>query len=1138
MIYNPAVMKSIELHAHSHFSFLDALASPAELVARAKELGYTALALTDHGGLFGIPHFLRAAEAAGIRPIVGCELYVSPTTRTDRSPDLRPAGHHLTVLAETTEGYANLAALSSAGYLEGFYYRPRVDRELLARHASGLIVLTGCIHSALCERLRSADTAGAENLISFYLEAFGKDHVFVEIQNHGLETEQELLEPLTALARRHRIRRVVTNDVHYLHSGDADAHRAAMDMRSRKLPSDPRRVRFANPAYHLRSADEWAAAFGDDFKDAFKTLEDIATRCAFPATRLRLNPYVDREASSAKRLKEQAARLAPSRVKSWPSPEYESRIALELDGIRSAGLSHYFLTVHNLTSEARNRGILIGPGRGSAAGSLLAFILGITEIDPVRYGLSFERFLSPARRTLPDIDIDVDYRERDRLVEVMGELDPDSRALRAGTFSSIGLKSAAGEVARAAGINYRDVAEKLAGLPAGATAMEPESVPPWSTLIPIINALAPLLRQPQTHHTAMVSVPVQMAGMLPLYSNMPGSSWIQFDGDSIEWMGIPKLDLLPIKILSVIRETVRQLKITGVADLSPSAIPLDDSATFQNISRGETTGIFQLESPGMRALLKEILPETIEMLAVALALYRPGPLEAGVPKAYVERKNQTMAADPPHPMFADILRETHGLVLYQEQVIACARMVGMSAAEADEFRVAVSKKDEAAHDRACAMLEKCLASAGLAGRAASGVVAQIAHHAGFAFNKAHAISYAVLTCRAAYLKTHHPAAFLAASANVSIDDRRQLADIFADARRLGIHVLPPEINVAGEICAADPDGSRIRLGLRMLRNVPEPLAAAILRARPFADIPDMLVKVPELCGSAQALDVLCKAGALDGFGMNRREVMAHMPAWTDRVRRSTTLGGFQAELFGDDAETPSASIPSPGSAHEPTPRELLFLEHEAIGCFATGSPMDEFRHVVAEFCDGTLTDLAGRGASPRDRHAPLVTAAGLMTSIRPWTDSSGREMAFTKLEDGTGFLEVTYFSDAYTRYKDVLKPGMPLLVRGRLEKRGLSVTLLASQVVAMDQPERLYESIRIKIDESVGFDGMKKLKEILGEHPGDRPVRIEMSEGGSLFEFLAGMDCRPCDALRRKIEALLGPYTIFFLKARDESTEA
>lgn len=1129
-------MALVELHAHSYFSFLDALASPEGLLGRAKDLGYTALALTDHGGLFGIPKFLRAAAAAGIKPIIGCELYVSPTVRTDRSPDLRPVGHHLTLLAENVEGYKSLARLSSIGYEEGFFYRPRVDRDALAAHAKGLILLTGCIHSALSDCLMKQNAKAADELIGFYIETFGRDRVFVEIQRHGLDEEEPLLDKLSGLAQKHRLRRVATNDVHYLQSQDAEPHQIAMDLRSRKLPTDPRRSRFLKPSYGLLSHDQWIHAFGKGFEDVFETASEISDRCNVKADDIRHHLGAP-DKTAYLRLQELVQRSAIQRGGA-SSGEMMSRLTVELEAIQSAGLVEYFLMIHNLVSEAKSQGIMVGPGRGSASGSLLAYLLDITEINPLDYQLSFERFLSPSRKTLPDVDVDVDFRQRAQIIEIFRKLDSDAKTFRAGTISSMGLKSAIREIARSRGLPYREVDDKINSLPAGASVLEPDDRPAWKELTPMINILAPLPRMSLGHPTAVMAVPRTLEPFLPAYRSPEGHSWLQYDSEDLDWMGIPRLDILPLKILSVITETIQWLKIGGVADIDLKMISLNDRATFDLLARGDTVGIFQLESPGMRHLLKELAPTSIQDLAIALALYRPGPLEADVPRIYVERRNGRMESTPLHPMFESVLRDTHGLVLYQEQVLTCARLAGLSDQQADGFRIAVSKKNLQAMKEACGVFEKALQSAGLGKKESAALVEQISHYAGFSFNKAHAISYSILTYRAAYLKAHHPAAYLSSLANVHLDERHQLGEIFSEARRLGIKIDLPDIRIAGSECVPEPGGKRIRLGMRLIRHLPDTIVPEILKQRPFSDIPELLIKVPALAAH-QSLEMLCKAGALDGFGSSRVEILRSLPYWLERVKLSSKGGGFQTDLF-EELGKPSESSNHPDSVAEDLEgQNELLLEYEALGFFGTGSPMDELKEIVTEFSSGRISELLARTSGGqvqpgRERMAGhSVTLAGLLMALRPHLDRNGREMAFAKLEDDTSSLDIVFFHDTFIKYKSVLSLGKPFLISGRLEKRGISATLLADLVVEADKPERLYDSILLKLDEGIGIDAMKRIKEVLKDHLGDRPVYVEMTEAGNTFGFRVGWSCRPSTELRRKLESILGPYSVFFLKTTD-----
>ncbi|GAB6877428.1 DNA polymerase III subunit alpha [Thermaerobacter litoralis] len=916
----------VHLHVHSEYSLLDGAARVGELAARAAELGMPALALTDHGVMYGAIDFYKACKKHGIKPIIGCELYLARRTRHDREPKLDDQPYHLLALAQNETGYRNLIRIVSRAYAEGFYYKPRADRELLAEYSEGLIVTSGCIGSEIPRLLLEGREEEALQAVRWYLEVFG-DRFYFEIQDHGIPEERRAYNRILELAKRFDVPVVATNDVHYLHRDDAAAHEVLLCIQTGKTLDDPGRMRFDGPEFYLKTPEEMAALFRD-VPEALANTVRLAERCQleFEFGRFLLPHYeVPEGHDAASYLRYLCETKLPERYPNAGS-EVRDRLNHELEVITRMGYPAYFLIVWDFVDYARRNGIAVGPGRGSAAGSLVAYVLGITDIDPLRYNLLFERFLNPERVTMPDIDIDFDDHRRDEVIEYVVRKYGRDRVAQIITFGRMLARAVIRDVGRVMGLPYGEVDKIAKMVPAqlGITldqALEssPElkqaydQQPVVRQLVDMARKLEGMPRHASVHAAGVVIGRDPLMEHVPLQRMQDGSTVTQFPMTTLEELGLLKMDFLGLRTLHVIQETEAIIHATGARDVlagtgdgdaSPRAgeprfrvrdIPLDDPATFEAMSRGDTAAMFQVESSGFTQMLRALRPSSIEDLIAAVALFRPGPLGSGMVDDFIKRKHGQVPVEYPHPWLEPILKETYGTIVYQEQVMQIASvMAGFTLGEADLLRRAMGKKkpEEMQKQR-----EKFLA-----GAAAKGIDRQLAEHifdlmeyfAGYGFNKSHSAAYGYLAYVTAYLKTHYPAPYMAATLSSVMSNSDRVAEYIAECRRLGIPVLPPDVNQSQARFTVVPDpaapgGQAIRFGLAAVKNVGYGAIESIVAAReeggPFRSLDDFCRRVDLRQVNRRALESLIKAGAFDSLGQPRARLVAGLEEVMNRAQR-------------------------------------------------------------------------------------------------------------------------------------------------------------------------------------------------------------------------------------------------------------
>ncbi len=1062
----------VHLHTHTEYSLLDGATRIRELVARAAALGMPAVAITDHGTLSGAIEFYEAAEAAGIRPIIGCEVYVAARTRHQREGRADRDPSHLVLLARDDAGYRNLMRLVSRAHLEGYYYKPRIDMELLSEHAEGLIALSGCLGGEIPQRLLAGDEAGAERLARAYSELLGPDNFFLELQDHGIDDEARVRRGLLQLARRTGLPLVATNDLHYLDPADAEPHDILLCLQTGSRLGDERRLRFAGPSFYLATAEEMALRFSD-CPEAVANTVAIAERCRFaPELDRRLLPgYATPEGESPDQL---LARLAASGLRErcgadGASPAHTTRLETELRVIRDTGFAAYFLIVWDLIRAAREQGVTVGPGRGSAAGSLTAYALGITGLDPLRYGLTFERFLNAERGSMPDIDIDFDVAGRSRVIEYVAQRYGQDRVAQIVTFGTMAARAALRDVGRVLDIPLQLV-DRLAKLvpPRPGVTLEAAlaesrelrqcyETEDWARkLVDNARRLEGISRNAGTHAAGVVIGPGPLQDYVPLQRATGSRDAIvtQFDMVGVQRVGLLKMDFLGLENLTILEEACDNVERATGQRPDLDRLPLDDATTFDLLARGDTFGVFQMEAEGARRILVEMRPRSLLDLAAATALIRPGPSEGRVLDLYLRRRRGEEAITYPHPSLEPILAETHGVILYQDQVMQIASQVaGFSLGAADILRAAMGKKDKA---KMAAQRERFLVGAlanGIAAATAETLFDTIDYFAGYGFNKAHSVAYGLITYQTAYLKANHPLAYTAALLNSKAGQSDRLKRAVLDARDHGIEVLPPDVgrSEAGFSVAAGTGppapGGTVLFGLQHIKNVGEHGARQIVQERsahgPYRSLLDLCLRIGGQGLNRRVLEALIKSGALDQVG-ERAQLLAQMDQALQRAdriqaeRRSgqtslfTSLLGAEADGAGGGDDEGGGAVATldelaPVADVAPMPqRERLALERELLGLYLSDHPLRPLQDRLRERSDTEVAELGGLGGH-------LVQVAGALREARTVRSRRGATMAFCQLEDLTGVCEVVVFPTVFDLARPLLQADQVVVVSGRAE---------------------------------------------------------------------------------------------------------
>jgi DNA polymerase-3 subunit alpha len=1174
----------VHLHLHTEYSLLDGACRIDELLDQAVRLKMPAIAVTEHGNLFSSVIFHDHARARGLNPILGCEVYVAPGDRRTKSGNPGETQNHLVLLAETLEGYHNLIKLVSAGYTEGFYYKPRIDKELLARHAKGLIGLSSCLKGEVAEGLYLRQERKALEAAAAYRDILGAGNFFLEMQWHGIDEQRTVNAGLPALSRELGLPLVCTNDVHYLRDSDAHPHDVLLCIGTGKSFSDPKRLRYEARQFFLKTAGEMAEAFSD-FPEALSNTVRIAERCdvklpseenhlpnfAVPPG-FTLDEYFERVAREgfAQRLPRLRELAAAGRLR-HTIDEYERRLAYEIEMIKEMKYPGYFLIVWDFIRYAREQGIPVGPGRGSAAGSLVAYCMRITDVDPIDFDLIFERFLNPERVSLPDIDIDFCERRRGEVIEYVTRKYGRENVAQIITFGTMKAKAVVRDVGRALEWSFADV-DKVAKLIPAALDMTldkaleespalkelEENDPKVRQLLDVARRLEGMTRHASVHAAGVVIAPEAITEFAPLYKGARDEIVTQWSMKEIERVGLLKMDFLGLSTLTLIADAIAEIERTTGERLDIDAVPLDDAKTYQIFQDGQTYGVFQFESSGMRDILRKARPERLDDLIAMNALYRPGPLRSGMVDDFIARKQGKTDVKYELPQLEPVLRDTYGVIAYQEQVMRISNVIaGFTLGEADVLRKAMGKKKA---DVMAAMRAKFVAGAmknGHTEKKAAHLFELMEHFAGYGFNKSHSTAYAYLAYQTAYLKANYPWHFAAALLTIEAQNTDKLALYLGECRERGIPVLPPDINASQLRFTVEPDG--VRFGLTAIKNVGEGAIESLLAVRKAQG------RITSLHGLCENLDLrlvnkrvfesLIKAGALDSLAQDdptlagqptaavRPRLMAAVDAACEhgqRLQRDRDEG--QAQLFGGfDDESGSQA----GGGRRPLPSaapwsdtERLAFEKETLGLYWSGHPVDRYADDLAAFGARSTSDLAeapvsgGRGdawgpGGPKPIE-PDLAIGGIIATVRQLKTRKGDRMAVFTVEDSAGGVEVIAFPDAFQRAASLIEIGTLVLVRGKLERDDETTRVIAAEIVPLDAVrERLAREVAIRVKLPADRGLFEALGEVFSRHRGDRRISFEIELPSDSHRLRVKADVshirvRPSSSLIAEVEQIVG----------------
>jgi DNA polymerase III subunit alpha len=1107
----------VHLHLHSGFSLLDGACDHDTLAKTAAKYKMPAVAVTDHGNLFGAIGFYEAAKKAGVKPIIGCEMYVSKTSRHDRDPaNGRP--NHLIVLCENERGYQNLVKLVSKGYLEGFYYKPRIDKELLREHSEGLIGLSACLNGEVSANVLAGRIEQAEKAAAEYHDIFGKDRFFLEIHDHGLEKQRKIIPDMLRIGERAGIRVAATNDCHYMRQDDCRAHDILLCIQTGKTVNDPNRMKFYTDQFYFKTREEMDRVFGEIPQVLDQTVE-IAERCSLKLQKVE-DPFpefvvppgftIDTYFAKVVRdgFQDRLDYLKPRAdrgVLKNTIAEYEMRLEQEIEIIQRMKYPGYFLIVWDLIRYARENDIPVGPGRGSAAGSLVSYCMRITDIDPLQYGLLFERFLNPERISLPDIDIDFCMNRRASVIDYVTKKYGRENVSQIITFGTMAARGVIKDTGRGMEMPYAEVDKIAKMIPAElhitldkAMTQNPDlknlvqNDSRVRELIEVAKRLEGLARHASTHAAGVVISPKPITEFVPLYKSNKDEITTMYPMADVEKMGLLKMDFLALTTLTIIDDVLRMLKQYDGIDLNMDTLPLDDEPTYALFAAGLTDGVFQFESSGMKDILRKFKPSSIEHLTALNALYRPGPIGGGMIDDFIKRKHGVRKIEYELPELKSVLQETYGVIVYQEQVMQIANIIaGYSLGEADLLRRAMGKKKP---EEMAAQREKFLSGARAKAFKDEKKITRIfdlmEQFAGYGFNKSHSAAYAVLAYRTAYLKARHPQYFMAALLTSERGNQDKVVKYINECRDMGIAILPPDINSSDVNFTPTPSG--IRFGLAAIKNVGETAITSIVANKPFKSLFDFCERADLRTVNKRVVESLIKAGAFDSLDQDRALLYANIDRamdWGQRKQREKEIGqgGLFGMMFGG-ADEPQSLDPA-----ESWPEGLkLKHEKETLGFYITGHPLRKYASEVKTYGNAT-TGVLSEKPSGFD-----IAIGGLVSALRVMRTKKGELMGVVLLEDWEGVVEVLVFPEAYAKAQKLLDIDTPIFVKGKLDNDESNIKILAADIYPMDRiKEILSRTVTIRINSSLApGDIAERLQPIIDEKRGSAEIIFELEFPG------------------------------------------
>ncbi|MBI5740260.1 MAG: DNA polymerase III subunit alpha [Nitrospirae bacterium] len=1181
------------LHLHTEYSLLDGAIKINDVIAKAKEFNLAALAITDHGNMFGAVEFYKKVSKAGLKPIIGCEVYIAPKSRFDKggAAEAGESAYHLILLCRDMDGYRNLSRLISRAYLEGFYYKPRIDKDILAQYSGGLIGLSACLKGEIPHYLSAGMTDRAREAAIEYRKILGAENFYLEIQPNELPEQEEVNRLLIELGRDLHIPLVATNDCHYLNREDAKAHEVLLCIQTGKTMNDADRMRFSKDTFYFKSPAEMMSAFSD-VPEAVENTRRIAERCNldFRFNEFKLPKFTVPDGEKVTQYLERLAEDGLRKKLGGSIPDhYAERLKSELAMIEKMGFSSYFLIVCDFINYAKGKDIPVGPGRGSAAGSLVAYGLDITDIDPIKYGLLFERFLNPERVSMPDIDVDFCMDRRGEVIDYVSNRYGKDHVAQIITFGTMQARAVIRDVGRAMNIPYSEVDKvaKLVPMVAKITLksaldMEPklkemyETRPEIKELLDVAQRLEGISRHASTHAAGIVISPEPLTDFLPLFK-APNEEAIttQFDMDAIKDLGLLKFDFLGLKTLTIIdkaEKIINQPQQSAISDQPPAKdskpfsiknIPLDDKATFELLTAAKTAGIFQLESSGMRDLLSKLRPDVFEDLIALVALYRPGPLGSGMVDEFIQgkrggapeggKKPTGSMAKLNIPMLDDILKETHGIILYQEQVMEVAhKLADFSLAQADILRKAMGGKNPEEMEKMKNTFIEGLKANRVSEKKAETLYNLILQFAQYGFNKSHSAAYALIAYQTAFLKAHYPVEFMAASLSADMDNTAKVVTFIGECRDMGIEILPPDINESTREFRVI--GNSIRFGLEAVKGVGGSAIDAVIETRNggrFDSFFDFCTRADSRRVNKKVIESLIKAGALDSFG-KRAQLMFNLPSLMDAAARfHKEKNSGQESMFGMQQSAP----PMMTEVDEWDEDTRLMMEKEALGFYITGHPLNKYRDKFAELSITPTHELQDM------EEKSDVNIGGLVRDLKQIQTRSKDLMAYITAEDLYGTVEVIVFPDVYRDAQDIVSQGLPVVIAGYTEKTDKGLKVVAKKIFPIDEGNLAkelktcgnsrgengrgrngrtgsrtnggttpaspqYKSFILTLHSAVDPEALPKLNEIFSRHAGDCPVYLKIVSPQKWETVLkTGTSVKPSPELVLEAEGLLGEGT-------------
>ncbi len=1144
----------VHLHQHTEYSLLDSTVRIADLMKKAKACGAPAVAMTDHGNLYGAIEFYQEAENAGLKPIIGCEVYMAPGSRLDKdAASARDASYHFLLLAQDEIGYRNLLKLVTEAHLTGFYYKPRIDRDLLSKHHQGLLATSACLKGEVAFNLMNGQRDKALDFVRFCKDLLG-DRFYLEVQNHSIEAQRRTNPEIAAIAREHDIKLVATNDVHYIEKDHASAHDALICIGTASLLNDDKRKRYSTQEFYYKTPEEMKIALGE-YPDALKNTLEITERCNLLID-FKTNRYPSFEPPAGKTRSEYLRELVNEgiqqrfgfdpHVKS-PRPEQKiilDRMNLELSVMEKTSFLSYFLIVWDFIRHAKSKGIPVGPGRGSAAGSLVAYALGITNLNPLLYNLLFERFLNPERVSPPDIDIDFCYNRRPEVIEYVRQKYGSENVAQIITFGTMGAKAVVRDVGRVMGLPYGDTDRLAKMIPNElkmtldkALSISPDlknavkTNPATAELIDTAKTLEGLSRQSSVHAAGVVICGEPLDHFVPLARDKSEAIVTQYPMKALGYLNLLKMDFLGLKTLTVIEDALDIIEKQKGRRLDPDSFDLADKKTFELLNRADTTAIFQLESPGMRDLSRKFGITKLEEIFALIALFRPGPMDL-IPE-FIKRKNGQTPIHYDHPLLEGICKETYGMMIYQEQVMqAASALAGFSLGGSDILRRAMGKKDVSEMARQRALFVKgCHDRNKIPKEKAEKIFDLLEKFAGYGFNKSHSAAYGIITYQTAYLKANYTVEFMAAALSNELNDKDKATSYINNCREMDIEVLPPSVNESEQLFTV-VDDHQIRFGLAAIKNVGTGAVDAIITERkksgPFKNIFDFCVRLDSRLVNKRVLESLVKSGAFDFTKLTRRhnfELIDRALGMGASLQSDRAKG--QVSLFAEDSPERQAEAESGPPVTEWHQNELLAFEKELLGFYVSGHPLSHYAPTLKLFELKTTTHLGELEDSADTRLGGIITSFQKKLSKkdnRPW--------AILEVEDLDGAVEVLVYSDAFEKSQACIGPEKAILVCGRVDKRDDKPKLIATDVYPLENAsERFTKSLHLHIPNTrFGVEHLEQIRELLQRHPGPVPVLLCMDQASGEVVYMntaQEFHVTPDDKLIHELRHVVGEHSVF-----------